>query len=102
MSGLIGGWSSSPLRAEAFDAAFTALAHRGPDSVGMHRQGAAFIGAQRLAIVDHEGGHQPIFNEDRQVAAVLDGEIYNQRELLPGLKRAGHQITTASDTEVLT
>ncbi|MBH24374.1 MAG: asparagine synthetase B [Myxococcales bacterium] len=101
MSGLIGGWSSSSLSPATFDAAFAALAHRGPDSVGLHRDQRAFIGAQRLSIVDHERGHQPLFNEDGTVAAVLDGEIYNTRELIPDLKRAGHRIATSSDTELL-
>ena len=55
--------------------------HRGPDSRGIHLDGQAGLGIQRLRVIDLETGDQPIFNEDGTVAVVLNGEIYNFREL---------------------
>ena len=59
------------------------------------------MGMRRLAIIDVDGGHQPIYNEDRTLAVVFNGEIYNYRELMMGLKARGHTFVTDSDTEVL-
>ena len=56
-------------------------AHRGPDSRGIHRSNGVALGIQRLRIIDLETGDQPIYNEDRSVAVVLNGEIYNFPEL---------------------
>ena len=58
-----------------------ALEHRGPDSRGIHDAGPVGLGIQRLRVIDLETGDQPIYNEDRSVAVVLNGEIYNFREL---------------------
>jgi asparagine synthase (glutamine-hydrolysing) len=78
-----------------------ALEHRGPDSRGVHVDGPAGLGIQRLRVIDLETGDQPIFNEDGSIAVVLNGEIYNYRELRADLERGGHVFTTHSDTEVL-
>jgi asparagine synthase (glutamine-hydrolysing) len=56
---------------------------------------------RRLSIIDLAGGHQPIFNEDRSVLVVLNGEIYNYLELRKELQRCGHSFSTNSDTEVI-
>jgi asparagine synthase (glutamine-hydrolysing) len=77
------------------------LVHRGPDSDGMHVDGPVGLAARRLSIIDLETGDQPIANEDGTVHVVQNGEIYNYRELRPGLERAGHRFSTRSDTEVL-
>ncbi|MGI8838996.1 MAG: asparagine synthetase B family protein [Pyrinomonadaceae bacterium] len=63
--------------------------------------GAVSIGMTRLSIIDIEGGHQPVFNEDGQVGAVLNGEIYNFQELRRQLEDRGHTIRTRSDSEVV-
>ncbi|MDQ1637025.1 MAG: hypothetical protein QOF62_364 [Pyrinomonadaceae bacterium] len=62
--------------------------------------GAGSIGMRRLSIIDIEGGHQPVFNEDGQIGAVLNGEIYNFQELRQQLEDRGHTIRTRSDSEV--
>jgi asparagine synthase (glutamine-hydrolysing) len=59
------------------------------------------IGIQRLRVIDLETGDQPIYNEDRSIAVVLNGEIYNYRELRAELEEAGHRFATRSDTEVI-
>lgn len=78
-----------------------AIKHRGPDDEGLFVEGRAGIGMRRLSIIDLAGGHQPIFNEDGQVAVVMNGEIYNYRALRDELIARGHRFTTHSDTEVL-
>jgi asparagine synthase (glutamine-hydrolysing) len=77
------------------------LVHRGPDSEGAHVDGPVGIAARRLAIIDLTGGDQPIANEDGNVVVVQNGEVYNYRELMHELERAGHRFRTRCDTEVL-
>jgi len=77
------------------------LIHRGPDDEGILRDGALALGIRRLSIIDLEGGHQPIANEAGTVWAVLNGEIYNFRELRDELQPLGHRFKTRSDTEVV-
>jgi len=77
------------------------LAHRGPDDQGVHTAGPLALGHTRLSILDLAGGHQPIFSEDRTVAVVCNGEIYNHRELRRGLEQRGHRFATRSDSEVI-
>src|SRR4051794_37211429 len=76
-------------------------AHRGPDSRGIHRSNGVALGIQRLRIIDLQTGDQPIYNEDRSVAVVLNGEIYNFPELRDQLQRRGHTFYTRTDTEVI-
>jgi asparagine synthase (glutamine-hydrolysing) len=77
------------------------IASRGPDGRGqLVGQGVGLLNT-RLAVIDLEGGHQPIWNEDRTVGCVFNGEIYNYVELRHSLRRAGHSFATHSDTEVL-
>src|ERR1700704_198926 len=75
--------------------------HRGPDSRGIHLDGPVGLGIQRLRVIDLATGDQPIYNEDRSVAVVLNGEIYNYRELRRDLERHGHTLQTKGDTEVI-
>ena len=65
------------------------LAHRGPDGAGYHEGPHAVLGMRRLAIIDVAGGQQPVYNEDRTVAAVFNGEIYNFAELRAGIAPTG-------------
>lgn len=77
------------------------LAHRGPDGEGRLVDPAAVIGMRRLAIIDLEGGKQPIYNEDRTVAAVCNGELYNYVEELPRLEQRGHRLQSRSDVNLV-
>jgi asparagine synthase (glutamine-hydrolysing) len=78
------------------------LRHRGPDSAGYWEGAGISLGMRRLAIIDVETGQQPVFNEDKTVAVVFNGEIYNHLELRADLLRAGHRFSSDhSDTEVI-
>ena len=89
---------SAPERA-TLEAMCIALEHRGPDSRGIHVEPGAGLGIQRLRIIDLVTGDQPIFSEDRSVVVVLNGEIYNFRELRSELVARGHTFATEGDTE---
>jgi asparagine synthase (glutamine-hydrolysing) len=77
------------------------IEHRGPDSRGVFLDRNVGLGVQRLAIIDLKTGNQPIFNEDQSIVVVLNGEIYNYRELRSSLLEAGHHFASHSDTEVI-
>jgi asparagine synthase (glutamine-hydrolysing) len=81
------------------------IVHRGPDDEGEATIGSgeqvAVLAHRRLSIIDLEGGHQPICNEDQTIQVVFNGEIYNFAELRRDLERRGHRFQTRSDTEVL-
>jgi asparagine synthase (glutamine-hydrolysing) len=78
-----------------------AIRHRGPDDEGIFTDGHVGLGMRRLSIIDLAGGHQPVFNEDRSIAIVFNGEIYNYRELREWLLARGHVMRTNSDTETI-
>ena len=78
-----------------------AIRHRGPDGEGFHYGPGIGLGHRRLAIIDLATGDQPMFNADRTVAIVFNGEIYNFRELKQELIARNHRFSTASDTEVI-
>lgn len=82
-----------------------AMQHRGPEEdgflVGDARAPGLALGMRRLSIIDLPGGHQPIWNETRDVAVVFNGELYNYRDLRERLALCGHRFATKSDTEIL-
>ena len=77
------------------------IQRRGPDGAGHYFDGTVGLAMRRLAIIDLHGGQQPIFNEDRSVCVVFNGEIYNYRALRATLQAQGHRFQTDSDTEVI-
>lgn len=77
------------------------ITHRGPDSEGVYMDDMMAMAFRRLSIIDLEGGHQPIENEDGTKVLMFNGEIYNYRALREELLAAGHRFTTESDSEVL-
>src|SRR5438477_7885331 len=77
------------------------IRHRGPDDQGVWVDDGVALGMRRLSIIDLAGGHQPIFNEDQSILVVLNGEIYNYRELQKELQERGHHFRTNSDTEAI-
>ena len=82
-----------------------ALRHRGPDGEGFHCDeiDRVFLGHRRLSVIDISGGAQPMWNEDRDVAVIFNGEIYNHIELRNELEARGHEFfSDHSDTEATT
>ncbi len=77
------------------------IAHRGPDGDGVFHAPGIGLGHRRLAIVDLAGGDQPLFNEDRTVCVVYNGEIFNFQPLIHELTALGHVFRTRCDTEVI-
>lgn len=77
------------------------IAHRGPDDEGHFFDKCIALGMRRLSIIDVQGGHQPIHNEDKSIWIVFNGEIYNFPELRHTLISKGHVFYTQSDTEVI-
>ena len=77
------------------------IIHRGPDSEGYFADSKVAMGFRRLSIIDLKCGDQPLFNEDKSVVVMFNGEIYNYRELREELKAEGHTFATNSDTEVI-
>ena len=75
--------------------------HRGPDEGGLHTEPGIGLGHRRLSIIDLASGQQPLFNEDKTVVVVYNGEIYNFGELTEELLKAGHRFRSRCDTEVI-
>jgi asparagine synthase (glutamine-hydrolysing) len=90
------GWSPDMLRAMN-----GVILRRGPDGEGFFHSDKVGLAMRRLAIIDVAGGSQPVYNEDRSVAVVFNGEIYNYKILREGLRARGHEFRTNSDTEVI-
>jgi asparagine synthase (glutamine-hydrolysing) len=78
-----------------------ALAHRGPDDVGYHVAEDLGLGFRRLSIIDIATGNQPMYNEDRSLVSVCNGEIFNFKEIREELRAAGHRFQTQCDVEIL-
>lgn len=77
------------------------IVHRGPDDEGFYVKGQVGLGFRRLSIIDLDGGHQPLSNEDDSIWIIFNGEIYNYKELRTELISKGHIFKTKSDTEVI-
>ena len=77
------------------------IVHRGPDDDGTFRDHRAGLAMRRLSIIGVDNGHQPMFNEDRDVALVFNGEIYNYSTLKEDLLDRNHRFASLSDAEVV-
>lgn len=77
------------------------IGHRGPDGDGFHFEPGVGFGHRRLAIIDVEGGKQPVYNEDHTVVVTYNGEIFNFKEVETELLQRGHKFRTRCDTEVI-
>jgi len=102
MCGICGYYGSdSYLNSETLRVMNDLIIHRGPDEDGYYHSQSIGLAMRRLSILDLEHGKQPIFNEDRTVCTVFNGEIYNFKELKSSLEIKGHHFRTNSDTEVI-
>ena len=101
MCGIAGFISPARADAAALVSMLARIAHRGPDGQGTFVEGPAALGHCRLAIIDLQGGAQPLYSEDKNFVVVFNGEIYNYRELTAELTALGHTFATRTDTEVL-
>ena len=77
------------------------IIHRGPDDEGIYTGPGIGFGFRRLSIIDVDGGHQPVSNEDGRIWVMLNGEIYNYPELRHELVSRGHRFSTRSDAETI-
>ena len=103
MCGIVG-WHGAQERQDGsvlLKGMLSALVHRGPDDEGQYVDETVALGIRRLSIIDVQGGHQPMPNEDRTVWVVFNGEVYNFHELRSALEAKGHVFATRSDTEVI-
>lgn len=103
MCGICGqyNFNAVPVNNDAIINMCRVIAHRGPDDEGVYLDKNFGMGMRRLSIIDLNTGHQPISNEDGTIWTVLNGEIYNYKELTEKLQKKGHQFKTKSDTEVI-
>ena len=103
MCGIAGilGREAADNRRRRVSAMTRALTHRGPDDEGFFDDEGITLGFRRLAVIDLETGQQPIVDPERQLAIVLNGEIYNFRELREELRQKGHRFHTRGDVEVV-
>lgn len=99
IGGLLFRDADRPVESSHLDAIAGSMVHRGPDDVGSLLDGSFGLTMRRLSVIDLACGHQPIWNETRTVAVVLNGEIYNHKELRADLTRRGHRFDTGSDAE---
>ncbi len=92
---------NSPVEETQIKKMCNVMIHRGPDDEGIFIEKNIGIGMRRLSIIDLETGHQPIFNEDKSICIVLNGEIYNFQELRFNLEKIGHNFHTKTDVETV-
>ena len=77
------------------------MKHRGPDSEGLWLDETVALGMRRLSIIDLHTGEQPVYSEDKSVVVVMNGELYNFKDVRKDLEKRGHKFVTNSDTEIL-
>jgi len=100
IAGIVGGAPGS-VDTQTIHRMCQAIVYRGPDDEGIFVKDGVGLGMRRLSIIDLSGGHQPVFNEDRTIWVVFNGEIYNFPALRKELEGRGHRFSTNTDTEVI-
>lgn len=103
MCGIVGAFDLQGQRTfppERLSAMTRAIAHRGPDDEAFHSEPGLAMGSRRLAIVDLEGGRQPLANESGDIWVAYNGELFDYPELFDELKARGHRFKTRCDTEL--
>ena|SRR5205814_4331054 len=90
MCGIVGviDLQGRPVDSSWIDSMNDSIVDRGPDDSGSYVRGSVGLGMRRLSIIDVAGGHQPVYNEDKSIWVVFNGEIYNHLELRQDLKKA--------------
>jgi asparagine synthase (glutamine-hydrolysing) len=101
ISGIVDLRAPRPVDPALLERMSLALAHRGPDQSGTYYQPGLGLASRRLSIVGLSDGRQPIFNEDRSVVVVFNGELFDYPEQRAHLSSRGHRFATSCDTEVL-
>lgn len=101
MCGFVGFTNNLKDAAPVLQNMMDSIIHRGPDSEGKYLDADIALGFRRLSIIDLSQGHQPLFNEDKSMVLVFNGEIYNYQLLREELIACGHVFSTNTDSEVL-
>jgi asparagine synthase (glutamine-hydrolysing) len=104
MCGLVGVYHfdrDRPVDRDRFIAQTDTLMHRGPDAGAVWLDKGVALGHRRLSIIDVAGGLQPMWDAERRVGVVFNGEVYNYRELKLELVARGHRFHSDSDTETI-
>jgi asparagine synthase (glutamine-hydrolysing) len=91
----------APVYRQTVERMANSISHRGPDDEGYYIAGPLGLGFRRLSIIDLEGGHQPMSDQEESIWVIFNGEIYNFPELKSELEGFGHVFQTKSDTEVI-
>ncbi len=94
-------YDGEPVTRQLLQSMNDTLRHRGPDGDGYFVDGNIGLAMRRLKIIDIAGSDQPLYNEDRSIALIFNGEIYNYREVRAGLKARGHRFKTDGDGETI-
>ena len=101
IAGLISRVPLSPAQTDKVDRVNSLLAHRGPDGEGSYANKHVKLAMRRLSIIDLKTGWQPLYNEDRSLVLIANGEVYNYVELRRDLEQRGHVFTTGGDCETI-
>ena len=104
MCGIVGVVGEHPVRSTHHERILRmndTMAHRGPDGAGLFHCSHAILAMRRLSIIDLTGGWQPLYNEDKSLTLIANGEIYNFVELRDQLQARGHRFRSGSDCEVI-
>src|SRR6478672_979628 len=95
----IGGPPREVVASDVLESMLDTIVHRGPSDDGVYQAPGVALGVRRLSIVDVEGGHQPVSNEDASIWAVQNGELYNHLDVRR--RFSAHRFRSRCDTEVI-